>query len=140
MMRTNRSENEVAKTAARPAYDPATDAVGFHYKVATTIPTATKCDIAITRTIIGQISPVTLLGQGFRFYTPITNGAILDFQLARSYGHRTMTITLNARNWYDLTTYRTGRNGSLHLVSELNDVDNEQLDPIVWSQIAKSCD
>jgi hypothetical protein len=139
-LKTNRSENERVRIAARASYDPATDGKRLAYKAATTIPTATKRDIAIAKTLIDQIAPVTLLGQGFRFYTPITNGALLDFQLARAYGHRTITITLNARDWYDVTTYRTGRNGSLHLVSELYDVGNEQLDRIVWSQIAKSCD
>jgi hypothetical protein len=140
IMTFNSSEKEVAKAAARAAYDTVTDATGSAYTAATTIPPVTERDIAIAKTLIGQIAFHTLLGQGFRFYTAITCGAILDFQLARPYGHRTMTITLNPHDYYDVTTYRTGRNGSLHLVSEINDVDNEQLDRIVWSQIAKSCD
>jgi hypothetical protein len=139
-MTTNKSENQVAKATDWAAYDPAKDTTGSAYRAAATIPTATKRDIAIAKTLIGQIAPRTLLGQGFRFYIPITNGAILDFQLARGYGHRTMTITLNTRGYYDVTTYRMGRNSSLHLVSEINDVDNAQLDRIVWSQIARSCD
>lgn len=100
---------------------------------------ATDRDSAIASTIKKQIGFMTLAGNGFHHYNAIPNGAEFEFRLSRPYGHRSIFITLGAMDTYTVKTIRFGKNAKQHVVAEHEGVYFDQLDDIIWSDIAKSC-
>jgi hypothetical protein len=100
---------------------------------------ATERDRAIANIIIKQIDGMTLIGNGAAGYAAIPNGVQIDFKLSRAYGHRSIFITLNAMDMYDIKTVRYGKNFKEYDVAEHSDIIFDQLDDIIWGDIAKSC-
>lgn len=101
---------------------------------------ATERDHAIARNIVSQVNAMTLMASGFTSYVAVPNGAEIDFRLARAYGHRTVEVTLNKWDMYDVTVYRFGRNMKKHLVIEYTMVFADQLDQLIYDGINKSCE
>lgn len=100
---------------------------------------ATDRDRSIANTVVKQIDSMTLLGNGFAGFNAIPNGAELEFRLSRPYGHRSIFITLNAMDEYDVKTVRFGKNFKQYDVAEHNGVHFDQLSELIWQDIAKSC-
>lgn len=101
---------------------------------------ATERDRGIAQTIRNQISNITLLANGFHAYCAIPNGAELEFRLSRPYGHRSIFITLNGLDYYDIKVVKFGRNLNPKTVREYSNVDFTQLDELIHEGIARSCD
>lgn len=100
---------------------------------------ATERDASIARNLVNQIGRMTLAGNGFTGYTAIPNGAELDFRLSRPFGHRSIYITLNAMDTYDMKVVRYGKNFREYTVVEYSGVFFDQLNDLIWEGIAKSC-
>lgn len=101
---------------------------------------ATDRDRSIATTLIKQIDKGTLLGNGFSSFSAIPNGAELEFRLSRPYGHRSIFITLNAMDYYNVKTVRYGKNFKEYDVAEHEMVSFDQISEIIWSDISKSCE
>lgn len=101
---------------------------------------ATERDHTIGQTLMRQIHPMTLLANGFKQWGSIPNGAELEFRLSRPYGHRSIFITLNGNDYYDMKVVKFGKNFTPKTVREYNDVDFTQLNELIHEGIARSCD
>lgn len=101
---------------------------------------ANERDTAIANTISKQIPMMTMLGNGFTKYAPIPKGAEFEFRLSRPYGHRSIFITLNSMDMYDVKTVRFGRNFKEYVVAEHSNIFAENLSEIIWQDIATSCE
>lgn len=100
---------------------------------------ATERDASIARTLVNQIGKMTLAGNGFTGFAAIPNGAELEFRLSRPYGHRSIFITLNGKDLYDMKVVRFGKNFREYTVVEYTDVYFDQMNDRIWEGISQSC-
>ena len=100
---------------------------------------ASERDVFIANNIMKQIDEMTLVGNGFTSRSAIPNGVQIDFHLSRPFGHRSIFITLNAWDMYEIKTVRYGKNFKEHVVAEHSDIMFDQLNDIIWGDISKSC-